>query len=202
MPIYLRRHIMMRGEYAKLMLEGRKKATIRLGKVIPKYDEVIIHSWGRPVAKAKITKVTYKRVRELTDDDARKDGFRSKDELLRELRHVYGRVRPDDLVTIIEFEVLQRFDELIPEDPYLGLKPADIGRLALRYLRSELSESELKVLEELGKGKSIRQVSKELTGSPVNRGRVRRVVRKALSLLIKKGVLRGSDEALDSEGSK
>ncbi len=201
MPIFLRRHIMMRGEYAKLMLEGKKRATIRLGKVVPKYDEVIIHSWGKPVAKARITKVTYKKVKELTDEDARRDGFKNKEELLRELRHVYGKVSPNDLVTIIEFEVIQRFNELVPEDPYLGLKPADIGRLALRYLRNDLNEYELKILEELGKGKSIRQVSKELTGSPVNRGRVRRIVRKALALLIKRGIIesRKRDEALDTD---
>ena len=139
MPVYLRRHIMMRGEYARLLLSGRKKATIRLGKVVPKYNEVIIHSWGRPIAKARIVNVTYKRVKELTDDDARKDGFRSREELVRELRRVYGNVKDDDLVTVIELEVTQRFDELVPEDPYLGLKPSDIGRLALRYLRDELT---------------------------------------------------------------
>ncbi len=190
MPVYLRRHIMMRGEYARLLLSGQKRATIRLGKVIPKYDEVIIHSWGRPIAKAKITKVTYKKVRELTDEDAKKDGFNSKEELIKELRRVYGDVKPNDLVTIIELEIIQRFDELIPEDPYLGLKPADIGRLALRYLRNDLSNEELKILEELGKGKSIRQVAKELTGSPLNRGRVRSILRRALALLIKKGIIR------------
>ncbi len=193
MPVYLRRHIMMRGEYARLLLDGRKRATIRLGKVIPKHDEVIIHSWGRPVAKAKIVRVTYKRVSELTDEDARLDGFSSRGELLRELRNVYGGVRNDDVVTIIEFEVLQRFDELKEEEPYLGLKPSDIGRLALRYLRKELTKDELKILEELGKGKSIRQLAKDLTGSPLNRGRVRKVVRKALKLLMDKGILKAGD---------
>jgi len=189
-PVYLRRHIMMRGEYTRLLLSGKKRATIRLGKVIPKYDEVIIHSWGRPIAKAKITKVIYKKVRELTVEDAKKDGFSSKEELMNELRNVYGNVKPDDLVTIIELEVIQRFDELIPEDPYLGLKPADVGRLALRYIRNELSNDELKILEELAKGKSIRIVAKELTGSPLNRGKVRRILRKALAILIKKGILK------------
>ena len=193
MPVYLRRHIMMRGEYARLLLSGKKRATIRLGKVIPKYNEVIIHSWGRPIAKAKITKVTYKRVRELTDEDAKKDGFNNREELMEELRRVYGNVKSNDLVTIIELEIIQRFDELIPEDPYLGLKPADIGRLALRYLRNELSSDELKILEELGKGKSIRQVAKELTGSPLNRGRVRGVLRRALSLLVRKGIIRAKE---------
>jgi len=180
----------MRGEYARLLLSGKKKATIRLGRVIPKYDEVIIHSWGRPIAKAKIVRVTYKKVRDLTDEDARKDGFSNREELINELRSVYGDIKPDDDVTIIELKIIQRFDELIPEDPYLGLKPSDIGRLALRYLRNELKEDELRILEELAKGKSIRSVAKELTGSPLNRGKIRRIVRKALAILIKKGLLR------------
>ena len=192
MPVYLRRHIMMRGEYARLLLGGRKKATIRLGKVIPKYDEVIIHSWGRPIAKAKIVKVVYKRIRELTNGDAWKDGFKTRDELLRELRRVYGDFNDNDLVTVIELEVVQRFDELVPEDPYLGLKPSDVGRLALRYLGSELSREELSILEELAKGRSIRWVAKKMTGSSLNRSKIRRVVRKALALLVKKGVIGSS----------
>jgi len=192
MPVYLRRHIMMRGEYARLLLSGRKKATIRLGKVIPKYDEVIIHSWGRPIAKAKIVKVVYKRIRELTNEDAWKDGFKTRDELLRELRRVYGGFNDNDLVTVIELEVVQRFDKLVPEDPYLGLKPSDVGRLALRYLENELSHEELSILEELAKGRSIRRVAKRITGSPLNRSKIRRVVRKALALLVKKGIIGSS----------
>ena len=192
MPVYLRRHIMMRGEYARLLLSGRKKATIRLGKVIPKYDEVIIHSWGRPIAKAKIVKVVYKRIRELTNEDAWKDGFKTRDELLRELRRVYGGFNDNNLVTVIELEVVQRFDKLVPEDPYLGLKPSDVGRLALRYLENELSHKELSILEELAKGRSIRRVAKRITGSPLNRNKIRRVVRKALALLVKKGIIGSS----------
>jgi len=192
MPVYLRRHIMMRGEYARLLLSGRKKATIRLGKVIPKYDEVIIHSWGRPIAKAKIVKVVYKRIRELTNEDAWKDGFKTRDELLRELRRVYGGFNDNNLVTVIELEVVQRFDKLVPEDPYLGLKPSDVGRLALRYLENELSHEELSILEELAKGRSIRRVAKRITGSPLNRSKIRRVVRKALALLVKKGIIGSS----------
>jgi len=195
MPVYLRRHLMMRGEYARLLLSGRKKATIRLGKVVPKYDEVIVHSWGRPVAKARIVRVEYKQVRDLTDEDARKDGFKSKRELLQELRRVYGNFKDSDLVTVIELEVVQRFDKLEPEDPYLGLKPSDVGRLALRYLGDELSREELRILEELAKGRSIRWVAKKMMGSSLNRGRIRKVVRKALTLLIKK-------EIIGSPGSK
>ncbi len=193
--VYLRRHLMVRGEYARLLLRGEKRATIRLGKVVPRYDEVIIHSWGRPIAKAKIGRVYYKRVRELGDKEARLDGFRSREELLRELKRVYGDISDDDLVTIIELEVTQRFDELVSEDPYYGLKPQDIARLALRYLRDELSAEERSLLDKLARGKSIRQVALETAGSPTNRRVIRRVLRKALSLLVKRGVIRPPDGA-------
>jgi len=190
LPTYLRRHIMLRKEYADMLLSGKKRATVRLGKVIPKYREVIVHSGGKPICKVRITRVTHKKVSELTDEDARKDGFESRRELLKELKKVYGkRLSGDEEVTIIEFEVLQRLDHLSSEDPYLGLKPEDIARLALRYLRSEFPKDERRILEELGKGKSIREVAKELTGDPTRRWRVRGVLRKALKLLVDKGIL-------------
>ncbi|MEB3787346.1 MAG: ASCH domain-containing protein, partial [Desulfurococcales archaeon] len=59
---WLGRHLMLKGEYAELLLSGRKRATIRLGVVRPKYREVIIHGGGRPRAKAVIEGVEVKRV--------------------------------------------------------------------------------------------------------------------------------------------
>jgi len=198
--IYLRRHIMLRSDYADLILKGKKRATVRLGRVIPKYREVIIHSGGKPLCKVRIVKVTHKKVSELTDEDAIKDGFSSRRELLKELKKVYGRrLSGDEEVTVIEFEVLQRLDRLSTEDPYMGLKPEDIARLALRYARKEFIKEERRILEELAKGKSIREVAKELTGDPTRRWRVRSVLRRALKKLLEKGLLRaggGSENAL------
>jgi hypothetical protein len=110
---FLGRHIMLKKEYGELLLAGRKKATIRLGVVTPKYDELIVHSGGRPIAKVKITGVVVKRVGELTDSDAIIDGFRSRKELLESLRRAYGDVRQDDLVTIIKFDVIQKYDKIL-----------------------------------------------------------------------------------------
>ncbi len=192
--VYLRRHIMLRGDYAKLILDGRKRATVRLGRVIPKYRDVIIHSSGRPLCKVRIVRVTHKKVSELTDEDALKDGFSSRRELLKELKKVYGRrLSGDEEVTIIEFEVLQRLDKLSIEDPYMGLKPEDVARLALRYVRKDFIKEERKILEELAKGRSIREVAKELTGDPTKRWRVRSVLRRALKKLLEKGLLKAGE---------
>lgn len=68
-----------------------KTATIRLGKVVPKACKVIIHSGGRPIARAVIMGVTYKHIYELADEDARKDGYDSAEQLIKGLEKLYGR---------------------------------------------------------------------------------------------------------------
>lgn len=187
---FLGRHIMIKGEFADKLLSGRKTTTIRIGLVRPKYREVIIHGKGRPLAKAVITNVTYKKVSELTNEDALRDGFNSVSELLDALRKVYGDVRLDDIVTIIELEVTQRLDMLPPEDPYLGLEPADVARLALRYIRDLLTEEDVRVLVDLTRTNSVRATATRLYGSIERRWLVRRSLRKALRILREKGLLR------------
>lgn len=195
---FLGRHLMVKGEYVDDILAGRKRATIRLGVVRVKYDELIVHGGGRPVAKVRVTNVHYKRLRELTDEDARKDGFRNRQELIRALRDVYGDIGPDDPVTIIEFEVVQDLSKLEPQDPYLGLEPADIARLALRYLGDSLSEQEKRVLRDLTVTNSIRATAVRVLGSLDRRWLVRRVLRNALRQLIARGILASS---MDKSGA-
>ncbi len=192
--VFLRRHLMLSKKYAELLLNGVKKATIRLGYVIPKHDEVIIHSGGKPIAKAKIVGVEYKKVRELTDDDAKLDGFNNVSELLKELRRVYNGLRQDDVVSIIKLEVTQRFDKLRSDDMYYGIAPSDIARIGLRYIRDRLNEEDLKILELLGRGYSIREVANMLYGSPLKRLKVRRALRKALRELIKEGIIKPQND--------
>jgi hypothetical protein len=192
---FLGRHLMVKGEYVDDILSGRKKATIRLGRVRVKYDELIIHGGGRPVAKVRVTSVTYKKVKDLTEEDARKDGFNSLNELLDALRKAYGEINPDDLVTIIEFEVIQDLSSLEPQDPYLGLQPADIARLALRYLQDGLSEEERKILRDLTITNSIRTTAVRLFGSIERRWRVRRVLRKSLEELVRRGLIKPREQS-------
>ncbi len=195
--IYLRRHIMVKGRFVDLILKGKKTTTIRLGRVVPRYDEIIIHGGGRPIAKAKIKNVIVKKVRELTEEDARKDGYESIEELLRDLENVYGRpISGDDIVTIIEFEVIQVFMDLNPEDVYLGLNPVDIARIARRYLRRELSEKELKIIDAVIKFKSIRTAAIKLFGTLNKRWIIRKTLRKALRRLVEKGILKVSEDKL------
>ncbi len=189
MAKYLGRHLMVKGRYVDLILSGRKTATIRLGVVKPKYEEMIVHGGGKPVAKIRVKRVVVKRVSELTDEDARLDGFETRDQLLDELRRHYGNLSENDRVTIIEFEVIQRLDHLEPQHPYMGLDPADVARLALRYLKPKLDRSEEEILLDLTRTNSIRSTAIRLYGSLDARWRVRRVLKKALRELVRRGIV-------------
>lgn len=188
---FLGRHIMIKGEFADLLLSGRKKTTIRLGHVIPRYQEVIVHGHGRPLCKARITNVTYKKVRDLTEEDAIKDGFSSLSELYKALKETYGNIRPDMEVTIIELQVEKVFTELDYKDPYLGLDPVDVARLGLRYLRSRLPESDLRILEEVVRSNGIRGAALKIYGSLSLKARrsIRRVLRRVLKTLVDEGLI-------------
>ncbi len=188
-PKYLGRHLMVKGEYVDKILKGIKRATIRLGIVKPRYNEIIIHGGGRPVAKVRITKVRYKKLNELTDEDAKMDGFNSLEELLHHLRKAYGKISSNDVVTIIEFEVLKKLNEIEATHPYMGLEPADVARIALRYLKEELSEDEIKILLDLTRTNSIRKTAINFYGTIEKRYLIRRVLKKALKLLIGKGII-------------
>ena len=187
---FLGRHLMLKREYGESVLSGRKKATIRLGEVRPKYSEVIIHSGGRPIAKVRITGIDVKKIKDLTLEDALLDGFNSVEELLEALRRTYGDIGPEDTVTIIKFELVKRLDEAETEDPYLGLEPADIARIALRYLGDQLTEEDKRILKSLTETNSIRETAYRLYGSPTNRIKVRKALRKSIRLLLERGVIR------------
>ncbi|HID08289.1 MAG TPA: ASCH domain-containing protein, partial [Armatimonadetes bacterium] len=183
---YIGRSLMIRGKYAKKILEGIKRTTIRRGIVRPKYDEVIIHSGGKPICRARIIRVDHKKLKELTNYDAVKDGFGDLLELLEELDRLYGEIDPNEWITIIEFKVVERISELEAKHPYLGLRPVEIAELSLKYLGEELDSKEQKIFAELVKSRSLRKVAKKLYGSPLNRKEIRRSLRRALKMLIDK----------------
>jgi len=185
---FLGRHIMVKGKYVSLILEGKKSSTIRLGNWIPKYKEVILHGGGRPFAIVEITEVVQKKVRELTDEDAIRDGMKDLNNLKEELRKVYGDLKEDDVVTIIHFKLKKKLTELDIRDPYMGLKPVEIARLALRYLKN-LNDDEKNILMTLTKSGSIREASLRLYGDINSRWRIRKVVKKALKELINRGIV-------------
>jgi len=104
--VYIGRKLFLRPKYLS-KLANTRFTTIRLGIVKPKYSEVYIQSGRSIVGKARIVRVTYKRFCELTMEDAINDGFRNREDLVKELRRIYGNIRDDDIVTVIELELLR-----------------------------------------------------------------------------------------------
>ena len=61
---------------------------------------------NKPFAKARVDKVVVKRVKELTDEDAKKDGFNSREELIEALKKIYGNIKDSEFVTIVHFTLV------------------------------------------------------------------------------------------------
>ncbi len=187
------KHLELSGEYRDKLLRGEKRATIRVGRVrgARPGKVVYLHCGGYVYGKVRITNVRTKRVRELTDRDARLDGFENREELIKALREHYPNLRDDDLVTIIEFEWVEKFDEPILSEhlPYDGHDPVEIAKRALEE-DVPLSPRERELLELLVECGSIRKAAKALGGLG-HRDKIRRAVRKAYRLLKSRGLLKG-----------
>ena len=201
---FIKKMITIKGRFIDLILEGRKTTTIRLGRVIPLNDELYIQSGGRIVAKIKVKHVEFKKIKDLTDEDARRDGFRSLRELIKNLKNVYQmRVSPDDIVTIIEFEVLEKLD--IPTGKkytYMGFELREIAELALKHYENELTDEERNVLMKLKKLNSIRATAYELYGTVNRRPKVRRILRKYFEKMIKDQIINIKTDGRISDTSK
>lgn len=163
-------------------------ATIRRGVVKPESKIVYIHSGGSIVAKAEVVNVYYKAFKDLSDDEAKLEGFRNREELIRELKRIYKGVRDDEVFTVIVLKVVERLN--IIDDGSAGLKPYEIARLALTY-NIPLSDEDREILRELAKNRSIRLTAIRLTGGLEGRRRVREAVRRALRKLIELNVIPG-----------
>ncbi len=95
-------------DYVDAIIKGRKVTTIRKGiKKYPVGKIVELTADSRPFAMARIEKVVVKKVKELTDNDAKLDGFESIDELLGALKRIYGDVRSEEFVTVVHFTLLK-----------------------------------------------------------------------------------------------
>ena len=96
-------------EFVEPIMSGRKVTTVRRGiKSYPVGRIVELTAGGNTFALARVKKVVVKRVRELNDDDAKRDGFESRNDLLSALKKIYGDVRDSEFVTVVHFEVLKK----------------------------------------------------------------------------------------------
>ena len=181
---------MLKAKYIPLILNGSKKSTIRLGKVDVRNKEFYINSGGKIIAKAVVREVKYKTVRELTDEDAKMDGFDNREELIRELRRHYGEISDDDWVTIIIFDILEILN--IDEGGHGGMKPKQISELALRYL--PLDQHEEMIHRKIIEYGSIRKAAKKIYGSLQMRWKIRNVLNKAYRELVERGIIKNLED--------
>jgi hypothetical protein len=89
-----------------LARSGKKKCTIRVG-TLSVGRELINLTDGTDSIKIKITKVeSGRKYGSLTDEDTLLDGLSSKVELDADLKQFYGRIDPEQPMTLIHFEIV------------------------------------------------------------------------------------------------
>jgi hypothetical protein len=97
-------------EYKKKIKEGLKRQTIRLSTSLREGEKVEVVAGGEVLGIAKITRVERKTIDELTDEDAKRDGFENVAQLVKALRRHYGRISNKKEVCVIGFEIERRED--------------------------------------------------------------------------------------------
>ncbi len=178
------KHLEFKDKYRNLLLNGKKRATIRIYTNLKPGDEVYIHCGGKIIGIAEIEDVQEKRIDELTEEDAKIDGFESLDELIREIKGIYGDI---ESVYVIKFRLKRFKNSVVPHEMYYG--DADLTQIAEKALENlDLSEEERKVLELFLKTGSIRKTAFRLGGIR-KRKVVRDLLRKCYSELKEKGLL-------------
>ncbi|AIF69047.1 hydrothetical protein [Palaeococcus pacificus DY20341] len=141
--VQIRKFMLIDSAYKSKILKGKKTTTIRFGKYEAKPGNeiyIVVRPSDTAIAKAKIKGITRKKVGELTNEDAKKDGFSDVRELMRALNKIYGELHKDDEVSIIEFELIKPL-EGIPLKLLKGLNYKEPDEVAKLYVESGVSAS-------------------------------------------------------------
>ena len=139
---------------------------------------------------AVVKSVRRKRVKDLSDDDALRDGFSNRGELIRALRKHYPWLNENSVVYLVEFEWLRRFDSPISDNDFswrFRESPKEVAALALENLE-DLEEYEREILRLVVEEGSIRRAAIKMGGLK-NRVFVRGVLRKAALKLEQMGLV-------------
>ena len=183
----LGRKLSFKAKYIEQLFNGEKTTTVRRGIITPRYDVVYIESGGKIHGTARVKFVHYTKLGELTNEDAVKDGFSSKDELIQTLREIYPDIGKDEWVTIISLGNLNRFSEPLPIElvnrDIDSDKIMEIAQLALANGLAE-KEKERRILAVLAIKGDIKETAKRLG---VREDEVKLFLAKMISELEKKG---------------
>ncbi len=177
-------------EYRDKILTGEKVTTIRLGQIPIKEGELYYaNCGGEIIGILRVEKVEYKKLKEISKEDAILDGFKSKRKLRRALKKHYKGFNSNSIFTIIHFKLIEKY-----KDPKRMYTCNDVLSL-IRYILQnddELSNIERQLLNLVLEKGSIRKAAKE-----INRDKriFRFIIRESLERLKKKGKLTRTDIA-------
>lgn len=100
--------ILIREELLKSVLSGQKKTTCRFGKRDYKLEETILQSnSSNNFALINITKLDYITVKDLNEEIAYLDGFKTKSEFISVLEDIYGKLKDNDIITVVYFDLIK-----------------------------------------------------------------------------------------------
>ncbi|MFA4645986.1 ASCH domain-containing protein [Pyrococcus kukulkanii] len=188
--VQIRRFILLDNKYKTKIISGKKVTTVRYGKYEAKPGSevyIVITPSDTAIAKAKIKEIRTKRVKELTNEDAKLDGFSNVKELVRELSRIYGELYGDDEVTIIEFEDVKPLREGIPLKWLKGLNyrdPYEIVELALDNFSSLKLTQDVEIILKRIKERGVREAAKNFGPK-----RVQQALLRAYHALYDRGLL-------------
>lgn len=100
-PQYLR----IRAEFLDEIRKGKKRATIRRGKQRINKGLLVLQN-GNDYQIVNVTGVRYCHIKNLTEDDARADGFADRNELIRKICEIYPGIRENQFVTVVNFDTM------------------------------------------------------------------------------------------------
>ncbi len=100
------KRLKFRKKYKDAIVSERKVTTIRLNTKLKPGDVVDVIVGDERIGKATVEDVSESSIGDLTDEHARRDGFSSRDELIKELFSIYGKLNLDTKVKIIKFKLV------------------------------------------------------------------------------------------------
>lgn len=102
------KRLVFRLSYAENILKGEKRSTIRLRSSYRVGEIVEVYVGSARVGRAIIKHIEKKRLSDISDEDARIDGFKDRTELLKELMRIYGKkvMSKNPELYIIHFQLL------------------------------------------------------------------------------------------------
>jgi len=185
------KHLQFFGKYIDDIIRGNKNLTIRLSKANLKPGDIfILHAGGKVIGKFRVKNIYTKKLYQITDEEARRDGYNNREELINDLKRIYKRLDLNREVAIIEFEPIEIINNISSEEFAWGGKKVDLIELAKLILKydEKLNEKERKILNILIENGSLRKAAIKLGGLN-KRYIIRKILKKGFYRLKEKNII-------------